>query len=293
MPIIYLSGQFVEHQEAALDPLDRGMLLGDGIFETIRCEEGQLLFHVAHFARLMRSARITHLPFNMPNEDLLEICQQILDANSLTYARLRITVTRGESGGGPDFTSGKTAPTLLVHAVDFDAARFDTMRKKGISAEVIDFPLNHRSPLAQVKTTSYQERLLARHRATSSGADEGIFLNTDGILAEGAFSNVFLVKDGVVKTPPVADGALPGIVRLKTGLLCPRLELDYKEESLTLDDLLSADEAFMTNSLMEIMPLTEVNSQLVGNGDPGETTLRLFGEHRKDVESFLESMRTG
>lgn len=292
MPILYLNGRFLEHMDASLDPLDRGVLLGDGLFETVRCEEGQLLFHLAHYARLGRNARRLEIPWNMNAEDLLAICQQVLDANDLKLARLRITLTRGEGSGGPDLVSGG-APTLIVHAQQLDQGPIDEARQRGWSGAVASFPINHRSPLAEVKSTSYQEHLLARHFARRDGFDEALLLNTDGLLAEGAMANLFIVRGNDVVTPPVGDGALPGIMRRKIGLICGRFGYEYGEESLTLEHLENADEAFLTNAIMEVMPLVRVGSTRIGDGQPGPAVQQLFHEHRRDVEMFLHQTRGG
>lgn len=291
MAILYLNGKFVDHHDAALDPLDRGVLLGDGLFETIRCEEGQLLFHVAHFARLGRNARLLEIPWNTAPEELLQICQQCLDANSLKAARLRVTLTRGELGASPEISSSATAPTLIIHAQPINQSLLDESRARGWTGRLIHFPINHRSPLAEVKSTSYQEHLLARHFARRDGFDEGILLNTDGLLAEGSMSNLFIVRDGAILTPPVEDGALPGIIRLRLGLLCARLSIPYTEESLTVEDLEKSDEAFLTNAIIEVMPLVRLGEKSIANGQPGPLTRRLYNENRRDVESFLASMR--
>ncbi len=293
MPILYLNGKFVEHLDASLDPLDRGVLLGDGLFETIRCEEGQLVYHVAHFSRLARSARVVEIPWNMPPEQLVEICHQVLDANNHGRARLRITLTRGELAGSPEIGGHQSAPTLIVHAQGIDQDALDAARRRGWSARVVSFPLNHRSPLSEVKSTSYQERVLARHVARRDGMDEGLMLNTDGLLAEGAMSNLFIVRGGTVYTPPVCDGALPGIVRLKVGLICARLGIGYEEVSLTLENLHAADEAFMTNAIIEVMPLASEGGRPIGSGNPGPLTERLFAELRRDVDEYLSARRRG
>jgi branched-subunit amino acid aminotransferase/4-amino-4-deoxychorismate lyase len=293
MSIIYLNGRFVDQMDAGLDPLDRGVLLGDGVFETIRCEEGQLLFHVAHLARLARNARLVEIPWNQNPEHLLEICHQALDANGLKRGRLRITLTRGELAGSPEIRDAMTAPTLIVSTAPIDQEAIDAVRKRGWQATVVTFPINHRSPLAQVKSTSYQERLLARRQATRNGYDEGLMLNTDGLLAEGVMTNLFLVKGNRLVTPPVEDGALPGVVRLKVGLIASRIGMEYVEESITVQDLMEADEAFMTNAVLEIIPLVKVDGRPIAAGTPGEKTARLYSEHRRDVEMFLHTMRHG
>ena len=292
MPIIYLNGRFLERDDAALDPLDRGVLLGDGLFETIRCEAGQLLFHEAHFARLARGARTVEIAWNMPSEELLQICQHVLDANSLELARLRVTLTRGELGNSPEIGEPATSATLIVHAAALGQERLDAARSKGWTAKAVHFPLNHRSPMARIKSTSYQEHLLGRLDARRAGHDEGLFLNTAGLLAEGTMSNLFAVREGEVLTPPVEDGALPGIMRGRIAGLCERAGLAYRERSLTLDELRTAEEAFLTNSLVEVMPLAAVEGFPIGTGKPGEQTGRLYSEHRRDVESFLAALRS-
>ena len=290
---IYLNGRFLDHGDAALDPLDRGVLLGDGLFETIRCEEGQLLYHVGHFARLARGARILEIPWNLSNEELLALCQQCLDANNLKHARLRITLTRGEYFGSPEISAPGTAPTLLIHAQSLVQETLEAQRARGWSAHVVNFPINHRSPLAQVKSTSYQEHLLARREARRHQADEGILLNTDGLLAEGAMSNIFIVRGSEVLTPPVEDGALPGITRLKVGIVALRLGIGYRETSLTLEDLLKADEAFCTSAITEVMPLVMVSGKAIGEGIPGPAAARIFAALRADVTDYLRAMRRG
>ncbi len=291
MPIIHLNGQFLERDDAALDPLDRGVLLGDGLFETIRCEAGQLLHHEAHFARLARGARALEIAWNMPPEELLQICQQVLDANGLELARLRVTLTRGELGNSPEIGEPGTSATLIVHAAPFDQARMDAARLKGWTARIVHFPLNHRSPMARIKSTSYQEHLLARLEARRAGHDEGLFLNTAGVLAEGSMTNLFAVVGGEVLTPPVEDGALPGIMRAQVLEACSRTGIPCHEPSLTPDMLRTAEEAFLTNSLVEIMPLAGVEHFPIGTGEPGEVTTRLYREYRRGVEAFLAALR--
>lgn len=293
MPILYFNGSFLEQSDAALDPLDRGVTLGDGIFETIRCEEGQLFFHVAHLARLARGARLLEIPWNMTSEEFLAICHQVLDANGLETARLRVTLTRGEPSNSPEIGAPQTAPTLIINAQMIDQSALDAARSRGWTAHLVDFPLNHRSPIAQIKTTSYQEHLLARQQARRRGADEGILFNTDGNLAEGAMSNLFLVRKGVVYTPPITDGALPGIVRLKLGMICAREGIPHEERTLPRQDLEAADEIFFTNSIIEVMPVVRLGDRAIRNGKPGEITRRLYDLHRRDVSEYLGMMRQG
>lgn len=293
MPIIYLNGKFTEQADAALDPLDRGVLLGDGLFETIRCEQGQLFYSLAHLARLARGAHILEIPWSLTNEEFLEICHQVLDANGLQTARLRVTLTRGELGNSPEAGSLRTAPTLLIHAVAIDQEKLEEERVKGWALHQVSFPINHRSPLAQIKSTSYLEHLIARREAKRHGADEGILLNAQGNVAEGAMSNLFLLRGNRLLTPPVSDGALPGILRLKIGLICARIGLEQAEETLTMEDLRRAEEVMATNSMIEVMPVVRIGDTVVGPGRPGPMASRLQREHRKDVEGFLRIMREG
>lgn len=293
MPIIYLNGKFVEQSEAALDPLDRGVLLGDGLFETIRCEEGQLFYYLAHLARLTRSARILEIPWTLTNEEFLQICHQVLDANHLGTARLRVTLTRGEMANSPDAGSVQTAPTLILHAVGVDQEGIEADRARGWTLHQVGFPINHRSPLAQIKSTSYLEHLLARREARRNGADEGILLNSHGNVAEGAMTNLFLFQDGRLMTPPVEDGALPGIMRLKIGMISARIGIEHVEQSLSVEEFRRAGEVFATNALVEVMPVVRLGGHVVGAGEPGPIAARYQAEHRRDVEDFLRIMREG
>lgn len=292
--IIYLNDAFIEHTDAAVDPLDRGLLLGEGVFETMRVEEGQPLFHVAHFSRLARGARLMEIPWKTPNDELLAICHQVIDANNLTEARLRITLTRGESGASPMESEPHTAPTLIVHAFALDSSPLHEQRTSGWRLTRADYPLNHRSPFVTIKTTSYAERIHARRTAVRAGAHEALFLNADGLVAEGAMTNLFAVtREGKVITPLVEDGALPGVQRLKVGIIAERMRIPYEECHVTLDELTSAAEVFATNVIVELMPVVAIDGRLIGDGNPGPICQRLHQEHRRDVNQFLHAMRRG
>lgn len=289
MDIVCLNGEFFPMDEARVPATDAGLLLGDGVFETIRVEGGQLLHHREHFARLARGVRVLEIPFVVQTEDLLALCHQAVDANGHRDARLRITVTRGPLRNLP-ITPSEGEPTLVITATALDP-RHEETREAGWRAVVAPHPRNHRSPLATVKATSYLDSLLARRYALRLGFDEALMLNTDGLVAEAAMANVFLVRGGAVLTPPLADGALPGIMRGRTIEIAAKLGTECAEASLTVEDIVTADEVFFTNALIQIMPVVQVGEREIGDGEPGAVTRRLFAEHRREVADYLRAAK--
>ncbi|MCB2156597.1 aminotransferase class IV [bacterium] len=289
MNIICLNGEFIELEEAHISPTDAGFMHGHGVFETMRAEEGILLHAADHFARLARGARVLEIPFHFAPEELLALCQQVLDANGLEEARLRLTLTAGPLRGQP-IASREGEPTLAITATALDDSLDDT-RDRGWRAVTVPIPRNHRSPLATIKSTNYLDSILAKRMARQAGFDEAILLNTAGLLAEGSMTNLFVVRGERVLTPPISDGALPGIQRSRIAGLAGACGFDFAEESLTADALVSADEAFLTNAVIEIMPLVAIGQHEINDGQPGEATEALYTAHRYDIEGLLDQSR--
>ncbi|MBI5154561.1 aminotransferase class IV [Candidatus Poribacteria bacterium] len=289
MNTVCLNGEFHDFDGARIPASDAGFLLGDGLFETMRAEEGHVLHADEHFARLARGARVLEIPYRVRTEDLLALCQQVLDANHLQQARVRLTLTRGPVRGLPA-AADEGEPVLLITATRLDNT-LERDRREGWRAMLAPFPRNHRSPLASIKATSYLEPLLGRRYAARHGFHEALFLNTDGRLAEGAMTNLFLVRGGTVMTPPVAEGALPGIMRQLTIRACETAGIPFEESRLSAEDLVGSDEAFVTNAIIELMPLVQFGERGLSGGQPGEMTRRLHEEHRREVEAVLDGFR--
>jgi branched-chain amino acid aminotransferase len=268
--MIFLNGQFCLPEAAAIHPADRGFLLGDGIFETLRVNHGQVRHLTEHWRRFTMSAAYLEIPVPFTQQDLTIIIRQLLEKNSLSdEAVVRLTLTRGAGprGLGLPMTAN---PTWMAAAFPF------TPPPQTVSAWVVGIRRNELSPLAQIKSLNYLENILARREAVKAGADEAILLNSKHHVAEAAAANIFLVTaQGQLTTPPLADGALPGVTRQTVINLAAGLHLDVAEKSITVDDLDNAAEVFLTNSLITIQPVISINNNPIHNRKIGPITLKL------------------
>lgn len=285
MDVVCLNGEFRTLEQATLPATDAGFLLGEGVFETIRAEQGHLLFFAEHVARLTRGLRVLGIPHAPDAEALRAQCEQVLDANGLEEARVRLTITRGPIRGLP-IAPTEGEPTVMIAASALDPAQ-EKQRATGWRIVPASFPKNHRSPLASIKATSYAEPLLARRQARTLGFDEALMLNTDGAVAEASMANVFVVSGGHVLTPPVGDGALPGIARAQMIQTAARHGQTVIEQSLRLEDVLNAEEVFLTNAIVLAMPVVLVGERTIGNGRPGPITEALARHLRHEIERRL------
>ena len=272
--MIFLNGRLVEEDRARIDPADRGLLLGDGLFETLRSHDGRIAGLAAHLERLRRGAEVLGLP--LPDTDLAAAAGETLAANGLATgtAALRITLTRGPGPRGlaPPV---EPHPTLTIAAVA-TAPPAETPLKAVIAAT----RRNEQSPLAQLKTLNYLDNVLAKGEAEARGADDALLLNTAGRLACASAANLFLVRGRRLLTPPPGEGVLSGVTRAEVIALAAELDLAVAETPLEPDQLRAADEAFLTNSLIRIRPLTAVNDRPLADGTPGPVTRQLQEAYR-------------
>ena len=263
---VWLDGRLVDEQAASVSTFDHGLLLGDGVFETLRVYSGEPFALDEHLARLHSSAAVMGIP--VP-DDLGAAAHEVLRANQLSDARMRITLT---SGGGPaGLARGAGSPTALV--VTLPLAAWPPVS----TAIVSRFRRDEQSPLAGAKTTSLAQSVIALAEARDAGADEALLLNIAGNLCEATTANVFLVRDGIAATPPLDSGCLAGITRAHV------LGLGAVERTLSRDELSQADEAFLTSSTREVQPLVAIDGRRVGTGEPGPVTRRLAGAYSELV----------
>lgn len=281
--LVYLNGLLVPRGEARISVLDYGFLYGYGLFETMRAYHGRVFGLKQHLERLACSAEILKIRVETP---LLEqAVKDIIRANNLTEARVRLAVSLGEGAMVPDPKSCEK-PTVLVMAGAYHSYG-EEVYQKGFRAIISSIRRNSQSPIAKLKTANYLESLLARQEAKDAGVDEAICLNDKGLVSEASMSNIFIVAGGVLKTPDPDSGILPGLTRNTVLELAASSGIKAKEQSFTANELLQADEAFVTNSLMEIMPLVQVDGKPVGSGKPGPATLRLMKAYRELVKREL------
>ena len=255
--MIFLNGRLVETSEAGFDPADRGLLLGDGLFETLLCLAGRPLDLEPHLARLTSGARSLGIPFAIPLDEMADAVAGLLNAEGLTQApaALRITLTRGVGPRGL-LPPKDCRPNLLITAQETTAASPAPAR-----ATIAKVRRNEHSPSANLKTLNYLDNVLARKEAEDRGADEAIMFNTAGKLCCGSASNVFLVFRNRLATPPISDGVLPGITRAQILALAPSMGVKIDERSLGLDDLQSARAVFLTNSLIGLRSVASVEAR--------------------------------
>src|SRR5579884_112772 len=270
---IYLQDRFVPKEEAKISVFDHGFLYGDGLFETLRAYNGVIFRLSQHLERLARSAQ--RLELSLPASAQLEsILYDTLNRNALRDALLRLTLTRGEGEIGLDPALCEK-PTLVITARPFTGYPLDDYLI-GISAALVRVRRNAPAALdPALKSTSFLNNILAKIEAKKAGAVEGIFLNSDGYLSEGTVSNLFWVRQGRLETPSLAVGLLEGITREVVIALAEKEGIPVKEGFYKPEVLIEADEAFLTNSGFELMPLTRIDGEAFGSGLPGPITGRL------------------
>lgn len=278
---MFLNGRWLPADQARVSVADQGFLYGAGLFETMLVRRGRVPLVGLHLRRLAEGAAALGIALPMPMTALEAAVVEAVERNGLEDGALRLTLTAGVQGEdtprarpGEETAADGGAPTLLI-AVRRGRPYAQALYDRGFTAVWAAARRNHLSPLAGRKTTSYLESLLARREARAAGADEALFLNVSGCLAEGAASNVFWVADGRIHTPSPACGALPGVARAVVlelaragGMACA--EGEYPGEALA-----GAAEAFLTNALMGVMPLVRLEGRPIGDGRPGRVTARL------------------
>jgi len=292
--IIHLNGRLVPRFEAKLSAFDHGFLYGYGLFETMRAYNGRIFRLDSHVTRLRCSAEsigLTHsiLTTQEGKQSLKAACMATLEANEFKDARIRLTVSAGEGDMTPD-TGTCPKPTILITArnlAPLPPEKYET----GFKAALAFLRRNSQSPLSRLKSTCYMENVLARMTARATGYDEAIFLNEQGYLAEGSTTNVFLVSNGELITPCFESGVLPGITRDAVLEIARTSNIKATERWVELNELVEAQEAFVTNSILELMPLVSVEGRPIGSGKPGKLTGDLLFTYRKLVDEAVESDR--
>jgi branched-chain amino acid aminotransferase len=285
--MIYLNGQYVLEQKARLSHTDRGFLLSDGLFETMRCYEGSICNLSDHFKRLKKSADDIDIPFSMSLQELQDVAYLLLEKNALNGANasLRITLTRGMGSRGllpPEFVK----PTLMITAFPFTSAAPHSVKIVTSSIRRNEF-----SPLSKMKSLCYLDNILSRKNAVKNGADDCILLNTKEQITCGSASNIFIVTSKDIITPRIEDGVLPGITRKIVIDLCKSNDLPISEKSISEKELNNAKEIFLTNRLIEIQPVIQINSRLINAGKIGEMVILLKKLYNEYIRNQCECIK--
>jgi branched-chain amino acid aminotransferase len=283
--IIYLNGDLIPRSQAKLSPFNHGFLYGYGLFETMRAYGGSIFRLDRHLSRLHDGAKTLGIADKLTAFDLEKACHDLLTANNLSEARIRLTVTAGEGDmvPNPDTCSGVT---IFIAAQKLVPPPPETYQR-GYSAIMSSRRRNSQSPLAGLKSTSYLENFLARQEARTAGVNEVVLLNEKGFVAEGSSTNIFLVSKGMLITPSAESGVLPGITREAVLELAQTMGIISLVRQVELGELLKADEAFLTSSTIEIMPLTRLDDKPIGSGKPGPVAKQLMSSYRELVAGEL------
>jgi len=277
---VYINGSFFPESQAKIGINEGGFLFGNGVFETMRTYSGNIFKLSQHLKRLFNSARFLKIPLEESEGELEEKIKESLKINQVLPAYVKVIVSSGQHGNS--LTSVGSHSNLIIIVRKFTPYR-RAFYQEGFTGIVVSLRRNALSPLPLHKSLSFLENLLAKREAEDKGGQEAIFLNTEGYLAGGAISNIFLVRDGKVTTPSLDSGILPGITRETVLEICATLRIPLEQRKVELEELLRANEAFLTNSLMEIMPLTRVNSHHIGEARPGRVTEKIGQEYKKQT----------
>lgn len=247
MKHIFINNQFLIADRPNILVSDRGLLLGDGLFETIRAYQGKIPFLAAHWARLNQGAQLLDIKIPCTYAEIAAAITELLHRNDLMHqdARIRITLTRGNG------------PTGLSPAIEFNSTLFITTAHYSLPVPINNLIIattrrNEFSPLANIKSLNYLDNILALQEAHKKNAEDALLFNTQNQLACATTANVFIVQDNIIFTPPLTDGALPGIMRAIIFKLAQQANIPCKEKSIALNQLKNAEEIFLTNSLMGI-----------------------------------------
>lgn len=278
--IFYLNGLLVPSKSAKVSVKDMGFLYGFGLFETMRTYNGEVFHLESHLNRLGSSAEFLGLSVNIA--ELEDAVGKTVEANGIRDARVRITISAGEGKYGQ--SNKYTHPTVLITAEHYHPYS-EEVYQGGFRAVISPIRRNSHSPITSLKTSNYLESLISRQQARAVGADEAIFLNEQGLIAEASMSNIFLVINNVLKTPDRNSGILPGITRDLILEIASASEIKTAEEALGPDELFEGQEAFLTNSLIEVMPLTWIEGRPVASGKPGAITRKLMSAYRDMVRN--------
>ena len=276
MELGYVNGKFVSLDEKC-DPIDeRGHQFGDGVYEVIRFYGGKPFMLAEHLERLMKSAKAIRLPVTQSADDFRQIISTAVEKSGLSDCYVYLQITRGIAKRNHLFPDVPVSVTMTVREATPLAAE---VREKGVSAITRE---DERWANCYIKSLNLLPNILAKQEAHDAGAFEAILIR-DGVVTEGSSSNVFIVKNGTVITPPLSKHILAGITRMAVLNILKETGIPYEEKNFSEKELLGADEVFITSTTSEVLPVVSINGLPVGSGKPGELTKRIYKEFQKRI----------
>ena len=260
MSIIYLNGEYVALEHAKISVLDRGLVLGDGLFETLGAKHGVGEYLKEHYLRLKNSCEKLKLILPLELEDLSQIIKTLEEKNSFGKAVVRLTITRGVGGKGLSFPKC-IKPTIIINYSPMPTID-PALYSEGVTLIVSSLRIQAASGYdAGIKSTNYLANIMAKHEADERGAYDALFLGAHEEIAEMTTASFFVVEKGVLKTPKVSSGILPGITRMKVIHLALKLNIPVLEDDIFIRDVEKWEGVFITSSIRGIMPVRQIESR--------------------------------
>lgn len=284
-PIIFVNDKWLAKRDAMVSVYDHGLLYGDGVFEGIRIYNHKIFKLEQHMDRLWRSAERIRLSIPVTRDRMIEIQRQAIKKNKIKDGYIRLLVTRGVGALGLNpFKCPKAGVVCIADQIRLYPPEMYESGMKVVFAKRPRVPVACLDP--RIKSLNYLNNILAKVEALDAGCLEAIMLNTDGYVAECTGDNIFVVKNGALFTPPSEAGVLEGVTRrFVMNDLCPRLGITCQEKWMRAEDITSGDEVFLTGSAAEIIAVTSIDGQQVGNGGEGTVTNKLRTLFRQIVTS--------
>src|SRR5436309_9670040 len=271
--MVNVNGRISDEREAVISVFDHGFLYGEGIYETLRTYNGRLFLFDRHLRRLRNSARMIKLALPFTDEELARNISDTIATTKLdgkeVYVRVLVTRGAGDLTYGLEATP-KPSWVVIVKAL---VAPPSEIYERGCKVVLVDAVRNHPGSVnPMIKCNNLMNQALAAQQAFERGGFDGVMRNYRGELTEFATSNLFIVKNGAVLTPPLECGLLPGITREFIFEIGSNVGIEVREQVLRDDDLFNADEAFLTSTTREVVPVVAVNEKAIGTGNPGAIT---------------------
>ena len=278
--LIHLDGKLVPESQARVSVFDHGLLYGDGIFEGIRFYNGRVFRLEEHTRRLFDSAKSLLLTMPVTPGELMRATVETVRANELRDGYIRTVVTRG---AGPMGLSPYKCPkpSLFIIAASIQLYPESAYRDGLVMATVATRRPRHDILPPQVKSLNYLNNVMAKVEAIQAGAEEGLMLNDQGLVAECTGDNIFTVRDGAISTPPLSAGALDGITRRVVFEIADELRIPSRERDMTRHDIFTADECFLTGTAAEVIAAVKLDQRSIGSGKPGVITQRIIARFRE------------
>lgn len=280
---VFLNGEFIPGENAHVSIYDHGFLYGDGAFEGIRAYHGKAFKLREHVDRLYRSLKALWIELPYPREKFVENIEKLIEKNGVTDGYIRVTVSRGVTLG-LDPKNIKGEPTVVI-STDKLSLYPQSMYENGLMVVTVATRVaNPQVMEPRIKSLGkYLCNIQAKIEANQVGAGEGLMLTEDGYVAECTGDNIFFAKNGVVYTPPAFLGILEGITRQTVMDLLGTIDVKVEEKVFTRFDLYTADEAFLTGTAAEVIPMVKLDDRTIGDGKPGPITAKLIKTFREYV----------